>query len=223
MKEVLFMKNKLLNILSLTCNAIIVGLVIYAVSTFFTIGGKGNMEVLGFKCFRYFTVLSNVLVAITSFIFLIFNIKNIKKGIKNIPFNVTLLKLIGTTAVMVTFLTVIFFLGPRLGYKAMFEGTNFILHGVAPLLAIISFVLFELNKKIKIKDSIYGLLPTIIYSIFYGRNVLITKYWEDFYGFTFNGSLILSIISIIVMLLSTLLFSYILVKSHNFMYKKMES
>ncbi len=214
------MKNKVLNVLSLLFNAVIVGLVAYAISTFFTTGGEGNMEVVGFKCFRYFTVLSNVLVALVSMIFLIFNIKNIRKGMCDTPFTVLLLKFVGTVSVTVTFLTVMLFLGPTLGYMAMFEGVNLILHAIVPLMAIISFAMFELNKEVKFKDSLYGLIPTVLYSIAYVIMVIFIKGWEDFYGFTFGGKLYFAPVSLVMMYLATMVFSLGLAAIHNIFVKK---
>lgn len=219
----LILKNKLFNIFSLTFNSLIFVMVTYAVSTFFTIGGEGNMEVVGFKCFRYFTVLSNVLVAIVSLIFIIFNIKYIKKGIKDIPFIVLLLKFIGSASVSVTLFTVLLFLGPTLGYKPMFDGVNLILHALVPLLAIISLTFFELNEYLNLKHSLFGLLPTFLYSIIYVIMVVFVKGWEDFYGFTFGGKLFLAPISLIMMYIATIIFSLGLVVLHNLCYKKNRS
>lgn len=216
------MKNKILNILSLIFNLLTVALVTYSVSTFFTAGGEGNMEVIGFECFRYFTVLSNVLAAFVSLVFLVFNIKNIKNGITSVPFTVLLLKFAGTVSVTVTLLTVLFFLGPTMGYRLMFEGVNLILHAVAPILAVISFTMFELNNELKLKQSLYGLIPTVLYSIVYVTMVLFVKGWEDFYGFTFGGKLYLAPVSLIMMYLATMAFSLGLVAIHNFMCKKVK-
>lgn len=213
------MKNKVLNLLSLIFNAITVALVAYAISTFFTIGGKGNMEVAGFKCFKYFTVLSNVLAALVALLFLFFNIKSLGKGIQAIPSKALLLKLIGTAAVTVTFLTVMLFLGPTMGYQPMFAGVNLLLHAVVPLLSIVSFCVFERSGRLKTKDSLYGLIPTALYSVVYVIMVVFVKGWKDFYGFTFGGKLYLAPISFIMMYVATMVFSLGLVSLHNFMYQ----
>lgn len=209
------MKCRILNVLSLSFNVVIAILVTYSVFTFFVSGGDGNMEVTGFKCFRYFTVLSNVLVSVMSVIFAIYNIKFLKSGISNIPSIPLLCKFIGTVSVTVTFLTVLFFLGPTLGYSLMFEGVNLFLHAIVPIMAIISFVMFEVNKKLLVKQCLFGLIPTIIYSIVYVIMVVFIKEWEDFYGFTFGGKLYLAPVSLVMMYIATLLFSFGLVYLHN--------
>lgn len=214
------MKKKIYNLISLISNGLIAVLVAYAISTFFTVGGEGNMEVVGFKCFKYFTVLSNVLVALSSIIYLIYNIIDFTKKTSYLPFIVLLFKYIGTVAVTVTFLTVVFFLGPTLGYIAMFEGVNLILHAIVPIIAIVSLSIFELNKRFEYKHSIYGLVPTILYSIIYIIMVVIIKGWEDFYGFTFGGKMYLVPVSIIMMYFATLLFSLGLIYLHNKIYKR---
>lgn len=213
------MKN-IKNLLSLISNVLIVALVSYSMSTFFMVGGEGNMEVFGFKCFRYFTVLSNVFASIASLIYLIYNIINLSKKTYHVPFSVLLLKYMGTVSVTVTFLTVIFFLGPTLGYGLMFEGVNLFLHAIVPILAIVSLALFEVNERIEIKYTISGLIPTFLYSIIYIIMVVIIKKWDDFYGFTFGGKNYLIPVSIIMMYSATFVISLGLIVLHNIFHKR---
>ena len=62
------------------------------------------MMVKGVLCLRFFTNLSNILVALCSLVLVIFTINKLKKN-KKIPDLVYLLKYIGTVSVSVTFIT----------------------------------------------------------------------------------------------------------------------
>ena len=104
-----------------------------------------------------------------------------------LPHGVWLLKYLGTASVTVTFLTVMVFLGPTMGYKSQLEGWSFYLHVIGPLLAIISFCFLERIWPLSCVVALLGLLPVLLYGILYLYKVVITKQWEDFYGFNKNG------------------------------------
>jgi len=157
--------------------------------------------------FKFFTVDSNLLMGITSFIYAYYLLHH-----KNINYKLSLLKLLSTTAVSLTFIVVFVYLGPisPYGIKAMLLNSNLFFHLIIPVLSIISFIFFE-EHKLKIKDALYGIIPTLIYSIYYLLNVLFhmekgvvdPKY--DWYWFAQNGTL-----GIIIVIVVIYLFSYIL-------------
>ncbi len=67
--------------------------------------------------FRFFTILSNLLCAFACLLVLVFRI------IRNVPASVLVLKYVGTSCVTLTFLTVMFFLGPVVyGFKQVLSG-----------------------------------------------------------------------------------------------------
>ena len=179
-------KESLRRALSILCNALSVVLVIYAVSAFFTVGGEGNMQVRNTHCFIYFTVDSNILAALTSVLMLVYQIKG-----KGIPQWALITKFVGATAVGVTFFTVVFFLGPLMGYKAMFAGNNLYLHMVVPLLEMASFCLWETGRPLSFRESLWGVLPTVVYGTVYLVMVIVIGPekggWFDFYGFNMGG------------------------------------
>lgn len=169
-----------------------------SIVSFFTGSGEGNMTVSGANCFRYFTIDSNILGALTSLAVIPFLFR------KKVPDWVLVLKFVGTVAVTVTFLTVVFFLGPTQGYDMMFEGVCLYLHLICPLLAIASIYLPEIGKPLPAWSWLFGVLPVVIYSFLYIVMVLINCVWEDFYGFNAGG---LWYISLVAMLLFSVLLS----------------
>lgn len=218
------MSLKTKNAISMYLNIIIFLLTCYAIGQYFTVGGSANMMVGGWMCLRFFTNLSNIFVAIASLIVIYFNIYNVKKGTNTLPRWAFILKFTATVSVTLTFLTVVFFLGPTsvISNKAMtgtfdisayfrfFEGPTFFLHFLTPILAMVSFIFFEAcDGEFKKSDALWGLVPTIAYSIVYFYEVVIVGVqnggWYDFYGFTFGGNNKMIPISMVGMYLATYL------------------
>lgn len=208
----------LFNILSLVSNALIFVLTAYSVISFYVKGGDANMKVRNEKCFEYFTVDSNILAAITSAVMIVFNIMSFSKGGFAAPMWALVFKLVGATAVGLTFLVVVTMLAPfaEKGYFSLFEGSSFFMHFLTPVLAMLSFVLFEGGMRIGFINILFALIPTIIYAVVYFIMVLIVGEekggWNDFYGFNKGGKWYITAPAIIGM---TALISFGLIALHN--------
>ena len=171
-------------------NAVIV--LFTAVSTLvcFRKEGKWNLSA-GMYHLRFFTLLSNLLCALASLLILF----TVRDGI--LPYGVWLLKYIGTAAVAVTFLTVVVFLGPTLGYRDQLAGFAFYLHISGPLIAVISFCFLERWYPLSFLLSLTGMLPVILYGAVYLYLVVVKQKWEDFYGFNKNGKWAVSFLAML--------------------------
>jgi len=166
-------------------NAAAALLTAYAVGSFFFRVGDGNMQVARFACFIYFTVDSNVLAAACAVVSAVYLLKG------GTPAWATKLKLAGTAAVGLTFMTVMVYLGPAFGYPAMFEGNNLYLHLICPVLLMASFTLLEKENALGRGTALLGALPALVYGLVY--LVLVVAVgprnggWYDFYGFNTGG------------------------------------
>lgn len=145
--------------------------------------------------FKFFTVESNILIGIVALIFAIKEIELINGKIDDISTKMYILKLIATTAVGLTFVVVFGYLGPisKNGIPSMLMNSNLFFHLIIPVTSMINFIFFEKTNKIKFKYTFYGLMPTVLYGIFYVSNVLIhvedgqvSKIY-DWYWFVQNG------------------------------------
>ena len=130
----------------------------------------------GKKSLRFFTILSNLFCALSALLLVLSS-----------SYWAWLLKYVGTIAVTVTLLTVMFFLGPNMGFKQMFSGKDLYLHLCGPLMAIVSFCFLERRYNLSFPLSLLGILPVIIYGFVYLFEVVILKNWEDFYGYNKDG------------------------------------
>ncbi|MBQ6960459.1 MAG: hypothetical protein IJP78_05735 [Clostridia bacterium] len=153
---------------------------------FFRKDGAWNAE-RGKKAFRFFTVQSNVLCAVSALLMCLFPDVHA----------VWLVKYAGTAAVCVTMLTVLFYLGPVYGYKKLLSGSDLFMHLITPLLALVSFAVFE-KRGLSFSEALWGLAPVILYGALYMYRVVFCpkntpeKAWEDFYGFNQSGKYYLS-------------------------------
>ena len=138
--------------------------------------------------FYFFTVLSNCLVTLASFInVFLFAVSYMKD--KNYVFSFfQILKLASVGAVAITFTIVVIFLAPANPQYDLFGGYNLFLHAVTPIAAVFSFIFFEYAKKIKFRFFFVPALLIIAYGVFY----VIYAYnapagsFVDWYGFMFK-------------------------------------
>ena len=174
-------------LISLLCNVAAVVFTAICVARFFTSGGEGNMEVAGFTAFKYFTVDSNVLAALSALCVLPWSFRTMLGGSRVMKKGVLIFKFVGTASVTLTLLTVLILLGPRYGYGALFEGNNLFMHLITPLLMIFSFAFAESRGEMRFSGTLFGLIPTAVYGAVYAVEVLIAGEWEDFYFFNAGG------------------------------------
>ena len=160
-------------------NALIVVFTALCLCACFRKEGKWNLQ-SGLRALRFFTTLSNVLCAVASLLVLL-TLRQV------VPFGIWLLKYIGTAAVGVTFMTVMVFLGPTMGYRDQLKGFAFYLHVSGPLIAAISFCFLERWYPLSFALALTGMLPVILYGAVYLNRVVVAKRWDDFYGFNKSG------------------------------------
>ena len=155
----------------------IVIFVITAISILSCFRNDGHWDLpKGKKSLRFFTILSNLFCAISALLLVL-----------STSYWVWLLKYVGTVAVTVTLLTVLFFLGPNMGFKQMLSGKDLYLHLCGPLMAIVSFCFMERWYVLSFHLSLLGILPVIIYGFLYLFEVVILENWDDFYGYNRDG------------------------------------
>ena len=126
------------------------------------------------EAFKFFTVDSNILMGITALIFAISEYKIINQKEKKISSKLYVLKLISTVGVTLTFIVTTFYLAPFIvdNFFVLFKNSNLFFHLIIPILSLVTFVFFE-HANIKFKYTFYGLIPVILYGLFYVTNVLI--------------------------------------------------
>ena len=130
---------------------------------------------------RFFTAQSNLFCGIACLLTVLFAMTGA------VPYAVLVLKYAATAAVTVTFLTVMLYLAPfGPGYKVLLSGSDFFLHLVCPVLAVVTYVLWD-KPDMPFYMILVGTLPVILYGILYLTRVVVQKRWDDFYAFNKDG------------------------------------
>ena len=195
---------------SLILNIIIVLLTIFASIIMFTgikitHGAEPILETSKIGMFKFFTVDSNIFMGIIALVFVIKEITN-----QEITKNMYRLKLMATTAVSLTFIIVFTYLGPisKDGIISLLQNSNIFFHLVISVLSIITLALFEKTNKLKLKDTLFGIIPTLIYASFYIINLLLhmengkVSPVYDWYWFVQNGMMGAIIVAPMIILIS---------------------
>lgn len=171
---------------ALSANILIAVFVPWAVIMMLTYHGPRTVfSGYGIYCFKYFTVDSNVLCALSSLVWLPFGFREMFTG-RKIPHAVNVLRLSGTAAVTVTFLGVMIILGPPQGYRYSFLRENLFMHLLVPVISILSLTLFERPKDLRFHSALAAGIFPAVYMVFYV--CLLEKHRiTDFYGLKAYG------------------------------------
>ena len=112
--------------------------------------------------FKYYTEDSNLFALIVAVIYFSYLSKK-----KKIPKYLSVLRLISTVSLALTFCVVIFFLLPvsNFNFGFMLGGVNFFFHLACPLLMLYMFLFVDKKCKFNIKDVLMVNIPTITYGI----------------------------------------------------------
>lgn len=124
----------------------------------------------GSRVFMYFTIQSNIAVAIISLIGC-FKISS-KKEISRLW---QVIKFVGTVAITLTGIVFCFVLAPTLG-QAAWNAQNVLTHVVVPIASVVDFFVVSHVGSLKKKDVIYVIIPPILYAIYAGIGYV--KGWQ---------------------------------------------
>lgn len=115
----------------------------------------------------YYTQDSNLLALISSSIFVVYNLINLKNEKYVLPKWVGIFKYITTCSLLLTFLVVVFILSGSLSGLVILLGYGSMLfhHTLCPILAVISFICYEEYDLDNVKDNLNAVSFTIFYAI----------------------------------------------------------
>lgn len=138
-----------------------------------------------------FTILSNIFLGLIALAATIFGLRNYKHQ-KPFPKSFPTWYLVATSSGMLTFLTVVLFLGPMRAingkdYFDMLLEPMFFLHFLNPVLAAVAFIFLSSFPRATLRSRLLSIAPIVIYAIPYVTCVVFLKIWPDFYGLTFGG------------------------------------
>lgn len=150
-------KQKIVSII-LKCIVIISVLIGVALAT----SSSVNAFMAGSKAFMYFTIQSNILVALVSLIGLCLILLK-----KNINYVWYVIKLVTSVSITLTGVVFCFVLAPTSSYN-VWGLTNILTHVIVPIAAIIDFFVVGINCKYRRIDVLYVVIPPLLYVIYAG-------------------------------------------------------
>lgn len=142
----------------------------------------------GISMLKYFTVDANFLTVFAAILAFPHEIRASRDPSHKLPRGILLLLFACVVSLALTFLTVIFFLGPLLGWKKICEGSNLVMHLIMPVFVTGLFIWSGYGKHLRRQDLYVGLIPTILYGTGYLIHILMTdtsfgQHGNDWYGF----------------------------------------
>ncbi|MBQ5487402.1 MAG: hypothetical protein IIT70_00905 [Clostridia bacterium] len=146
-----------------------------------------DFDHMGLRTFCMFTVNSNILTGICMFLTIPYSIEELRKRSYVVPGWLVELDFMMVTSVAITFLVSLLILAPVKGFVPIFTGSRFFLHGVCPILAILTFCFFIKDHYLPFRSTFLALIPVFIYASVYFVMVDVVGEtrggWNDFYGF----------------------------------------
>ena len=216
------MKNNKLFIASLILNILTFLLVLTGVIVMVTIGSAALGD-KGITVFKYFTFQSNVFMGVVALIYAYYQILILLNKKDKLPHVLLVFNHVGVTAVGLTFLIVIFFLAPGYGFDKMYNNANLFFHALVPIVAMVNFMFIEKECKIKFIETLFSIIPSLLYGIVYFIVVAATNGYGnikiDFYMFGANGPIVGAFNFLAVMSIAYA-FGLILYFANYFVFKK---
>ena len=146
-----------------------------------------NFDHMGIRTFCMFTVNSNILAGLSMLLCIPYTVDGLRTGYYHLPDWVVVVMHVAVTAVSLTFLVSLCILAPVKGFVLIFTGSRFFLHGVCPILSIVTFSCFICSHLVRPKEMFLALVPVLLYAAVYLVMVVVIGEehggWNDFYGF----------------------------------------
>ena len=160
-----------------------------------------NFDHMGIRTFCMFTVNSNIIAGLSMLLCLPYTIDALRTGNYHLPDWVVVMMHITVSAVSLTFMVSLCILAPVKGFRLIFTGSRFFLHGVCPVLSIVTFCCFINSHLVRLNEAALAMVPVLLYTVVYIVMVVIIGEekggWNDFYGFATRVPLWVSMLVIL--------------------------
>ena len=164
--------------------ALIAGIMVFGITIASIIIWIDGYDHVSEEPLHYFTALSNLMSAIAAAFMIPYAVEGIRKKHFVLPRYIVLFQFSGATCVSITMLTALCIILPIQGADAV-TGTNFWLHVVTPLCAVILFQCVETGMTISKRAAILSLIPFWTYITVYFIMVVVIGEenggWSDIY------------------------------------------
>lgn len=209
-------------IIAFIISVLIVVASFFAIVVLATLPATNTVNIVGMLNFRYFTVLSNLLMNICAVLCIPFEIDGLRYQNYHLPRWIIDLLYFGVVNMAITFFTCLFVIAPINGFKVtFFSNTNFYLHIMCPVLSLLLFLSINVDHKIEKNRIIISCIPILIYTVVYTIEVFVIGEdnggWFDHYFIKDNIPLWQIVIIIMII---TITFASILLHIHNLQHNR---
>ncbi|MBQ3934530.1 MAG: hypothetical protein II715_01825 [Clostridia bacterium] len=147
---------------------------------------NGSSEEVGWKAFHMFTLLSNILMAVSAVMCIPFAVDGIRSRNYHLPRWCVNLLYTGTAAVTLTFVAAATAISSVIGFRqTMLTDSNLIFHTICPVLSILLFIFINSDHKVRFRASFIAMIPALTYSVVYVLLVFVIGKdaggWRDHY------------------------------------------
>ena len=204
---------------------------ILSVSIFFAICkvmlSPPNAEIteVGWKAFRMFTILSNLLMMIVTMMGIPYTIDGLRNHSFHLPKWYVYLMYTGATCLAITFLLCLTVFMPAKGfYRVMIFNANYLIHTLCPIASIILFLFITSDHSISFKASFIAIIPVAIYALTYFVMVFVIGPerggWRDHYQISRITKYVPIPVIILIVCLIAFIIATILRIVHNYIHKQ---
>ena len=131
------------------------------------ITAAGSDFMAGNGVFMYFTIQSNITIALISAVFLCSNVSELFGGKGFINDTLLMIKYVFTVAITITFIVFFTVLAPLVSPDYLFSFDNISVHLIVPVLALCDFFIFDSEIKLNAKNCLLGLAMPLWYLFFF--------------------------------------------------------
>jgi len=115
--------------------------------------------------FMAFTTQSNIWAAAICLVFLCIDL--VTRGRRGVPRWLTIVKMMATTSVLLTWIVFAVLLSPTVPISYLVSPSNVLLHNLTPMLALLDFVLFDRGYNPRKRHALFGLIIPLAYMVFF--------------------------------------------------------
>lgn len=131
---------------------------------FLQITAKGGSFMSSAPIFLYFTIQSNIWIAVICAVFLIADLA--RKGRGPVAGWLYVLKFMFTVSVLLTFVVFAVLLAPLMPRSYLLSPSNIFLHDITPILALLDFILFDYRYTGRGRHMFFGTIMPLGYGVF---------------------------------------------------------
>lgn len=220
--------NRIRCLMAIIACTLLCVVVFFGVCAQLVFNGESDFPEYGWKSYHLFTILSNMLMAVSAAMCIPYAVDGIRNHNYHLPRWYVDLMYMGATSVTITFVIAITILSSAAGfYRIMLWSNNFHLHTLGPLLAITIFFLINSDHRVGFRKTFLAIGPVAAYGLVYIIMVFIIGEeaggWRDHYQISTVTDYVPVPVAYLILLALSFGLATLLRVGHNAIHRKTKS